>query len=178
MTWTVDYFNIKVKDRIAIVDQINFLDILDFIANRDGVATYDGSSILTGLGQALGALQDQLLTAQTFNGFEDLTSFAFFSNNFDTKTTGIDIIGRMPLDLGRGDTNVIVALNHTSTSVENPGKVSPLSNTRLRQLEENIPSFKGNLTLTHEQGMWRGLLRTNYHSSYYEAHLDSGGFGT
>ena len=171
MSWTVDYFNIKVKDRIAIVDQIEFLDILDFIAARDGVAGYDNTTILTGL-DTLGAAGS--LTRADFNGFEDLTSFAFFSNNFDTKTTGFDIVGRMPFDIGMGSSAFTVAANHTSTSVENAGKVSPLSATRLRQLEENLPKWKGNMTLTHQQGMWRGLVRANYHSSYYEAHLDSG----
>ena len=169
MSWTVDYFNIKVKDRIAIVDQIDFIDILDFIAARDGVVGYNNTSITT----ALDSLGTSIVRAD-FNGFEDLTSFAFFSNNFDTKTTGVDIVGRLPFDMGAGSSALTLALNHTNTTVENAGKISPLGATKLRQLQENIPSWKGNVTFTHEQGMWRGLLRANYHSSYFEAHLDSG----
>ena len=37
-------------------------------------------------------------------------------------------------------------------------------------------SFKGNLTFNHEQGDWRGLVRANYHSSFFEDHLGTDGF--
>lgn len=172
--WTVDFFNIEVKDRIAIVDQIQFIDVLNFVAdtNGDGVPDapgYNNTTVLTGL-DTLGAAN--LLTRSDFNGFEDLTSFAFFSNNFDTKTKGVDIVARVPFELYGAASSLTFAGNYTDTDVKNPGKVSPLGSTKLRQLEENLPKFKGNITLNAEKGMWRGLLRANYHSSYFEAHLD------
>ncbi|HFB55418.1 MAG TPA: TonB-dependent receptor, partial [Hellea balneolensis] len=80
-TWTVDYFNIVVNNRIALTDNLKFIDVLDFIAARDNVAVYDNSSI--------GAALNSLGTAGSINrndflGFEDLSSFRFFTNNFDT----------------------------------------------------------------------------------------------
>lgn len=106
VTWTVDYFNIKVEDRIAIVDQIDFLDVLNFVADQNALMIPGGSTI----GAALDFLgSNGALNRGDFNGFEDLTSFAFFSNNFDTKTQGIDIVGRMPIDMGRGTTSITTA---------------------------------------------------------------------
>ena len=82
----------------------------------------------------------------------------------------------MPLDLGAGNSSVTFAGNWTDTEVTNPGVFVPIIDLRVRSLEENIPSFKGNLTFNHEQGDWRGLVRANYHSSFFEDHLGTDGF--
>ena len=41
-------------------------------------------------------------------------------------------------------------------------------------MQENLPHWKGNLSLRHYQGSWRYLARLNFHSSYDEAHADNG----
>lgn len=33
-------------------------------------------------------------------------------------------------------------------------------------LEDALPSWRGNLTFNHQQGMWRGLLRANYYGGW------------
>ncbi|MBL4870831.1 MAG: TonB-dependent receptor, partial [Robiginitomaculum sp.] len=88
--------------------------------------------------------------------------------NFDTKTTGIDIVGRMPLDLGAGNTSVALAMNYNNTTVTNSGRILPLTANRRNELEKRLPKWKGNIMFTHEQGMWRGLARVNYHSSWLD----------
>ena len=105
-----------------------------------------------------------------------MASFAVFANSFDTQTQGIDVVASMPFDLGFGDSSFSFAGNWTDTDVNNPGEIDPLIPLRIRSLEENIPSFKGNFTVNHEQGDWRGLVRANYHSSYFEDHLGTNGF--
>lgn len=52
--WTVDYFNIKVEDRIALAANVNFLSALDFAADTDGdgvpdVAGYDNTSVASAI---------------------------------------------------------------------------------------------------------------------------------
>ena len=161
MSWTVDYFNISVKDRIALTDNFDFQEVLDFTGT--GLATYDGSSI----GAALTTLDaGGRLNRADFAGFEDLRFFRFFTNNFDTKTTGFDIVGRMPFDVGVGSSSVAIAANYTDTTVKNSGQIVPLSDVRISALEDQLPKWKGNIMLNHEQGMWRGLARVTYHSSY------------
>lgn len=165
---TVDYFNIKVDDRIALTDQQDFLGLLAGVASRNGVAlpvNAQPSQILNALNAA------GVLNSADFAGSEDLVSFGFFANDFDTKTQGLDIVANMPLDLGSGITSLSLALNYTDTEVTRRGN---LGDTRLRQLEENLPNWKGNLSLRHSTEKWRALGRVNYHSDYFEAHLDDG----
>jgi iron complex outermembrane recepter protein len=161
MSWTVDYFNITVKDRIALTDNFNFQDVLDF--QGVGVTGYDGSSI----GAALTTLDAAgSINRADFAGFEDLSAFRFFTNNFDTKTTGFDIVGRMPFDVGVGSSSVSIAANYTNTTVKNPGKVVPLTGNRISALEDLLPNWKGNIMFNHQQGIWRGLARINYYGPW------------
>ena len=181
---TVDYFNIAVDDRIAISEQQDFrgllvqtgldngLSLADLQiaadANGDGrVDAGDGetSKILNALDAA------GVLNSADFAGSEDLATFAFFSNDFDTETQGVDLVASTRMSLFGGDTALALAVNHTRTKVT---RIGGLGATRLRQIEENIPRWKGNASLRHTQGDWRALLRLNFHGGYAEAHLDNG----
>ena len=168
LSFTIDYFNIEVDDRIAITDQQDFLGLLTQVANNNGVALPTGaqtSQVLNALGGA------GVLNTADFVGSEDLTTFAFFANDFDTETEGVDLVVNYPFDLGSGSSTLSLALNYTDTEVTRRGG---LGDTRLRQLEENLPNLKGNLSFRHFEDNWRVLARANFHDSYFEAHLDSG----
>ena len=181
---TVDYFDIAVDDRIAISEQQDFrgllvatgqangLSLADMQiaadANGDGAIDADDgetSKILNALNAA------RVLDASVFAGSEDLATFAFFSNDFDTRTSGMDVVASTRFEVFGGDSALSFALNYTATEVTRVGGLKP---TRLRQLEENIPKWKGNVSLRHYQGDWRSLLRVNFHGAYAEAHLDNG----
>lgn len=165
---TIDFFKIDVDDRIAITDQQDFQGLLAGAAANAGVALPAGAQT----SQILNALNAAgVLNSADFAGSEDLTTFAFFANDFDTSTEGVDIVWNMPFDLGSGSSSIALALNYTDTEVTRRGN---LSDTRLLQLEENLPNLKGNITWRHDQDNWRWLTRANFHDSYSEAHLDSG----
>lgn len=167
-TLTVDLFQIDVDDRISRSSTINFPAALQFLANREGVNT--GGATRTG--ELLTILDNaNVLDRADFTGFEDLVSFAFFNNDFDTRTRGMDIVLTGPVDfVPVGQTDYTLALNYTETSVENAGQT--ISSTRVRQLEESLPQWKGNFTVSHTQGPWRLLGRLNYYGEYFEAHLE------
>lgn len=168
-SFTIDYFNIKVDDRIAITDQQDFRGLLEQVAINNGVSLAGGT--LTG--QILNALGSAgVLNVADFAGSEDLGTFGFFANDFDTETEGFDVVANFPIDLGIGSSSIAVAVNYTDTEVTRRGN---LGDTRLLQLEENLPNFKGNVSFRHDQDKWRALARANFHDSYTEAHLDSGG---
>lgn len=173
---TVDYFNIAVDDRISISDQADFVGALQDVAVDNGVPI-DGTETTS---QLLNLLDGAgVLDSADFAGAEDLTSFGYFNNAFDTETQGIDLVVNTGFDMIQGgDTTVAVAFNWTDTEVTS-GKLSdgsgPLSFTRERQLEENVPSVRGSVTLNHNQGAWRGLARLNYFGSFFECHLDAVG---
>jgi len=141
-SFTVDYFNIRVDDRIAITDQQDFQGLLTQVALDNGVSLAGG----TQTSQILNALNSAgILNIADFVGSEDLATFGFFANDFDTETQGVDVVA------------------------------NNLSDTRLLQLEENLPNLKGNVSFRHNEDNWRVLARANFHDSYTEAHLDSGG---
>jgi len=170
---TLDYFNITLDGRIATTSNIDFQGELLTFAAANGVDT----SALTQTSQIINALDGVAgFSAADFAGSEDLTSFVVFTNNFDTKTQGIDLVANMPLDFGVGTSSVTLAANWTDTDLTNVGRFAPLGPLRQRSLQENIPDFKGNLTFQHEQGPLRGLVRANYHSSFFEDHLGNEGF--
>lgn len=76
-------------------------------------------------------------------------------------------MARAPLDFGQeGTTNLVFAINYTDTEVTDRGTVNPIDNNRVLALEELLPEWKGNMTLTHQQGRWRGLLRANYYGAW------------
>ncbi|APG62423.1 hypothetical protein LPB140_06015 [Sphingorhabdus lutea] len=167
VSFTLDYFNIKLDGRISRSSTINFTDALRHLARTKGV-TVTGTTTGQLLAQ-LGAAN--ALNRADFTGFEDLSSFAFFNNDFDTRTQGIDLIINTDLNITEtGRTKLTLAGNYTETKVTDQG--ATIAAVRVRQLEESLPKYKGFANLTHEQGRFRGLLRANYFGSYYEAHLD------
>ena len=168
---TLDYFRIEVDGRIAITDQQDFRGLLAAAGSNAGIPDSQLAGLQTS--QLLNLLDTNgVLTAANFAGSEDLTTFGFFANDFDTETQGLDLVVNKPLDIGFGSSSLSLALNYTDTEVSRRGR---LGDTRLQQLEENLPNWKGNLSFKHEWENWRGIARINYHSGYYEAHLDSGG---
>jgi iron complex outermembrane receptor protein len=143
---TIDYFNIKLTDRITQSASQSLTD-----AQRDAL-------VASGVGFAA-----------------DLAAFRFFVNDFDTRTTGIDVVGTMPLDLfENGTTTVSLVANYAKNKVIGFNSET-LDPTRKLQLEANLPKYRGNLTLTHVTDSWRALARVNYYGKYTEVHLDSAG---
>ena len=171
--FTVDYFRIKVKDRIAISDQQDFLaELLEVAAENMVAVPMDAST-----SQVLNLLDAAaVLNADDFAGSEDLTSFGFFTNSFDTRTQGIDVVANTSFELYQGsNTTAALAFNWTDTKVTDQGldTAAPLSDGRRRQLEDTIPSTRGNITFNHYAGRIRGLLRVNYYGKFFECHLDA-----
>ena len=170
---TLDYFRISVDDRISISDQQDFLGELLEVAMEDSVVIPAGAttSQVLNLLDAAGSL-----TASDFAGSEDLTSFGFFTNSFDTRTQGIDIVASTDFELYAGSsTSMALAFNWTDTEVTDRGLTgaAPLSEGRARQLEDTIPNTRGNITFNHYMGKMRALARFNYYGAFFECHLDA-----
>ena len=136
---TVDYFNIKVEDRLA--------PTKDFQRGTD-----------------ITEAQIQQLVAEGITSAGNLQEFRFFTNEFETSTQGIDVILTAPILEGA----LSLAYNYTGTTVteRNP---EILDDTRVRLLEEGVPRHRGNVTLTQAIGDSLGVLgRVNYYGPWYE----------
>ena len=97
-----------------------------------------------------------------------LQEFRFFTNDFDSATNGIDLVVSAPVGSGM----LSLAYNYTSSEVtdHNPDILDDL---RLRELEENLPKQRGNLTLTQALSeRWSGLGRASYYGEWYDSEDD------
>jgi len=158
-TWTIDYYDIQLEDRVALGANVNFLDALNFAdPNNNDYQTV--SEALTGLDA------DGVINRQEFIGLDDLTVFRFFSNSFDTTTTGIDLVGNFGFALGSGESTVTVAANYNKTKVDDVGTLNPIDDDRVRALEDLLPNVKGSVTWTHLVNDFRTMLRANYYGGW------------
>lgn len=139
---TLDYFNIDVDGRLS---QSQTFELSD--ADR------------------------QALVEAGITGAGSLTSFKYYTNDFDTSTRGVDLVATYPLDLFGGNTDLSFAFNWTKTEIESYNELT-MSNLRIRQIEDNLPNTRGNITLSHGQDNWRGLVRLNHFGAYWEPHLE------
>jgi len=157
-SWTVDFYDITLENRVALGAQSDFLDALNFAGGGTNYTTV--SEALTELDAA------GVIDRQDFIGLDDLTSFAFFSNSFDTTTSGIDVVGRYGFELGSGDSNLTIAANYNKTKVDSVGTLNPIGSDRVRALEDLLPNVKANVSWTHVQDKIRSLVRANYYGSW------------
>ena len=136
---TVDYFNIKVEDRLA--------PTKDFQRGKD-----------------ITEAQIQQLVAEGITSAGNLQEFRFFTNEFETSTQGIDVIFTAPILEGA----LSLAYNYTGTTVTERN-TDILDDTRVRLLEEGVPRHRGNVTFTQAIGDSLGVLgRVNYYGPWYE----------
>ena len=136
---TVDYFNIRVEDRLA--------------PSRDFTR-----------GEDISEADIQKLVAEGITSAGNLQEFRFFTNEFETSTQGIDVVLTIPMLEGA----VSLAYNWTSTEVTDRN-TEILDDKRVRLLEEGLPRHRGNVTLTQELLDNFGVLgRVNYYGPWYE----------
>ena len=133
---TVDYFNITVQDRMTTSQ--------DFELNPTQV--------------------EQLLAAGITSA-RNLQQFRFFTNDFETKTQGIDLVFTAPFWCNG---ELSFAYNYTSTEVTQYD--SNLLNTqRITLLENGLPRHRANLTLAQPVNKYFSALgRVSYYGSWHE----------
>ena len=98
---TIDWFRIDLEDRIALSDNISVDD----------------------------ALRAQL-TAAGVAAASDFNRIRYFTNDYDTETTGVDVVLTKRFDWTLGATDVLFGYNRTRTHVEDFGEASTASRTR------------------------------------------------
>ena len=133
---TIDYFNIKVTDRLTVSQDY-----------------------------ALDDEQKQQLINEGLTSAAGLQEFRFFTNDFDSATNGIDLVISTPVRSGMAS----LAYNFTSTDVTDYN-ADILDDLRIRELKENLPKQRGNLTLTQSlTSRWDGLARASYFGSWFDS---------
>jgi iron complex outermembrane receptor protein len=141
---TADVYSIEVEDRIA----------------------QSGNFTLTAADRA----------ALVAAGVTDALSYStvrFFTNDFDTTTSGLDLVASYVVEQFGGETTYSLAMNWNKTEVDrfNPAVTSEA---RVFVLENALPSTKGNFSIRHQRDHWHVSARLNHYGSFFEDHLDTG----
>ena len=134
---TVDYFDIDVDDRLSLSS--------DFSLTAADVATLAGQGI----------------------DASDISQFRFFTDAFNTNTSGFDIVVSTETEWLNGVTNWSLAFNTTDTSVTRRN-ANLLGDSRVRLIEDGVPGTRWNLTGKHDMGQLRLLARVSYFGEYYD----------
>ena len=149
LSLTVDYFRIDVDDRIALS---RLFDVTDEIK---------AELVAAGIPEA-----------------RDFTSVRYFTNDFDTRTQGLDVVLTYGWETGLGDTDLQLSFNHTDTEVIYYRPGSTIGDD-IDNLERGVPETRVNLTLTHSMDQWDFLGRYSYYGDWYDDHsaADFDGYG-
>ena len=141
---TVDYYNIKIEDRIA------------FTSNFDLDESDKAALLAAGVSDAT-----------------SFSSVRFFSNQQRVEASGIDLIATLPFDLAGGASNLTLAGNFSDIELLdfNPDFTDE---NRVKQIEDGRPDTRVTLTWSHLQGPWRFMARGRYYGEHYDAPTNDG----
>ena len=142
---TADWFNIEVDDRIALTSNAAPTDA-----------------------------QRAAMTAAGIPNAELIGEVNYFTNDFNTETSGLDIVATYSADLMGGSTDFSAAYNYTDTEVSDQGNVT--SDSKVKRLEEGLPNHRATFTMDQQWENVSAFVRANYYGEYYAVHADW--FGT
>ncbi|SFJ07719.1 TonB-dependent siderophore receptor [Caulobacter sp. UNC279MFTsu5.1] len=113
------------------------------------------------------ALRAQLVAAGV-PGADSLTTVSYFTNAFDTRTQGVDVVGSWKGDLWGGRAGVTAAWNWNDSKVirSKPTEVSRLARINI---EDGLPANAANLTLDYGRGRYSGMVRARYSGRWTDA---------
>ena len=153
---TLDYFDIAIEDRIALTGNIKITDQIAQIIRDD----------------------------ESLQGVSVLQEVKFFSNDFDTRTRGIDLVLSWARTWNTQSlSHIDVAYNWTRTTLEDfsqertrdeflgkpldePIKFKLMTPRREVELAEMNPEHRLVVTGSHQMGAWSGMLRPSYFSAW------------
>jgi iron complex outermembrane receptor protein len=155
-TVTLDYYNVKVDDRIGITGQIN-----PNVVNPNGLT------------------DTQFLLSQGVAEATDLGAVRYFTNAFDTRTQGFDAVIQHEADTGIGRFNTNLAINYNATEVTDrktingtlaSGRVlsnfQPINDVVVGNIEEAVPRWRAVLSTSWRSGIFDATGRVSYFGSY------------
>ena len=136
---TADYFRIRLADRLALTQLF-----------------------------ALTAPEVEGLLAEGVTSARNLQNFRFFTNDFETRTQGLDLVATWaPPSLG-GRTTFGFLFNHTATTVTR-FDATVLDALRVRELQEAIPGTRWNASVRQTLGRWRLLGRLSHYDEWFDS---------
>ncbi len=142
LSLTVDYYKINIDDRTS---AISALDV-----STDPTAGAAYTNYLA-------------LVAANVSGAETIGGVYYFTNAFDSSTSGVDIVASYPFEWGNGtETNVQFAANYNKSKLESDASAF-LNPEDQYDFENRDPNVRWNLTATHLMGDFSVMGRARYY---------------
>jgi iron complex outermembrane receptor protein len=133
-TLTVDYYNIKLRDRIG----------------------------TSGAFDNFTPAQRREFQALGLANYASVNEIRFLTNAFDTRTQGVDVVGSHRLSTEVGSFSTTLAFNYNTTKVTDRDP-DIITDTKVRQLEKTLPRYRVVATETWANGPLSILGRVNWY---------------
>ncbi|WDI31972.1 TonB-dependent receptor [Hyphococcus flavus] len=135
---TADYFNIELKDRISVSGDI-----------------------------PIGPAEQAALIASGITTGGSLSSVRFFTNAFDTRTQGVDVVATYQTPfVGDSTLNLLGTFNYTDTEVTAVRNTTAIDRERTLELEDFTPHYRALAEATLRTGPFSALIRGNYYGEW------------
>ena len=147
LTLTVDYYNIKLEDRLY---SVSTRDVSTTVVSDPDADGYD-------------AYQNYLALSGVF----------FFQNAFDTVTEGVDVVATYKMESKYGATVLTGSVNYNKTEFDSdPSEY--LDAEDQFDFENSRPEMRGVFSVTHSYDVWSAVARLSYFGEYENAGSDDG----
>lgn len=137
VTITLDYYDIEVDDRIA----------------------------LSGNFRLTQAQRDQL-AASGVPGGGSFDEISFFTNSFDSRTKGADLVASFDFGLLGGSAALSLNANYNETEITRASSVIASDRERLLELEGFVPQWKGGAAFNYQGAALGFNVRANYYGEW------------
>ena len=116
------------------------------------------------------------LKAAGVRGIDSLTSITYLTNDFDTRTMGVDLVANYSMDLFEGRSSFALAYNWNDTEVTSFSAIT--GDFKVSRLENDLPNHRATFTWTQSWDQLSMFVRTNYYGEYQGVHADDEGLTT
>lgn len=138
LTLTADYYFIELTDRIVLSSQFE-----------------------------VGPAEVAQLEALGVPGANTIGQVRFFTNDADSETSGVDLVGTWEFDTDYGSSSLSAAVNWNSTEITERGTFINAEDEF--DVEHNSPAIRGNLTARHSWNQLDLMVRGRYYGEYENA---------
>lgn len=158
VTLTVDYYNIKLEDRLY---SVSTRDVSTTVVTDPEAPGYD-------------AYQNYLaLAGANVSGAESIGGVFFFQNAFDTVTEGLDVVATYKMESDYGATILTGSVNYNKTEFDSdPSEY--LDAEDQFDFENGLPEIRSVISVTHSYDVWSAVARLSYFGEYENAGSDDG----
>ncbi|MDP7591356.1 MAG: TonB-dependent receptor [Litorilituus sp.] len=119
---------------------------------------------------ALSADDKVALKAAGVPNVDSIQQVSFFTNDFDTTTTGVDLIANYSTSILDGDSTFSLAYNYNKTEVDSYTEVT--GDFKVSRLENDLPNHRATFTWLQNYEDFSFFARANYYGEYQGVHVD------